>query len=286
MKWLLGAVLGVLTAGLVALLGVGARDGRGRVTAAVEIDRPPSAVFPFLVQPELRKLWSLGLVEAKLSGSSTDLRAGAKSRVVIEAAERLEVDEEIRVLDADRRLLLQRTSSHPPFSQRLEYILKEVGGRTLLTSAVHTTHDGLLLNLFEPLVTRAAQGRLEQELLALRTSAEAPPPAQPASAALKVVSSPAPSEPETAPPAPEPAPPVDQPSADAPPPPEPAPESEPAAGIEQPPPAAPTTPASTAASTPEASEPPPPGPPPAPAAEVPEKPDEAPPPATATEGPP
>lgn len=200
MKWLLGMVGSLLAVVAVALLGLGARDGRGRVTAAIEIDKPPSAVFPFLVQPELRRLWSLGLVEAKLMGSSTDLRAGTKSRVVIEEAERLEVEEEIRVLDADRRLLLQRTSSHPPFTQRLEYTLKEVTGRTLLTSAVHTSYSSLLLNIMEPVVTRVAQGRLEAELLALRTSAEAPPPAQPAGATLNVVSTPASTTPEIIPP--------------------------------------------------------------------------------------
>ncbi|HZN92747.1 MAG TPA: SRPBCC family protein [Myxococcales bacterium] len=187
MKWLL-SILGVSVVGAVlALVGLGARDGRGRATAAVELQHPPSSVFPLLVQPPLRKQWQLGVVDISPTGDPT-LRSGARSRVTLEAPERMEVEEEIRVVETDRRVLLQRSSSHPPFNQRLEYVLKDLGGgRTLLTVAVHTIYQGLAFNLAEPLLTRAAQSQLDLEIEQLRSTADSP---QPQVGGLPVVSTP------------------------------------------------------------------------------------------------
>ncbi|HVE81324.1 MAG TPA: TonB family protein, partial [Myxococcales bacterium] len=201
MKWLL-SILGVSAVGAVlVLLGMGLRDGRGRTTGAVELQRPPAAVFPFLVQPPLRKQWLLEVEEISPQGDPT-LRAGARARVVMDAPERMEVEEEIRLVEADKRLLLQRSSSHPPFSQRLEYVLKDLGGgRTLLTVAIHTSYQGPVLNLLEPLLTRDAQAQLDQEIAQLRSAAES---GAPPVAALPVVS--APPTPAVAPPPPPPAP--------------------------------------------------------------------------------
>src|SRR3954467_13809285 len=172
MKWLL-SILGVsAVAAVLALVGIGARDGRGLVTGAVELEHPPSAVFPLLVQPGLRKQWQLGVEEISPVGDPT-LRSGARARVVVDAPERMEVEEEIRVVEVDRRLLLQRVCSHPPFSQRLEYVLKDLGGgRTLVTVAVHTIYQGLAFNLLEPLLTRAAQAQMDLEIEQLRTAVD------------------------------------------------------------------------------------------------------------------
>src|SRR4051794_36003607 len=164
MKWLL-SILGVsAVAAVLALVGAGARDGRGRVTGAVELEHPPAAVFPFLVQPGLRKQWLLGVEEISPVGDPT-IRSGARARVVLDAPERMEVEEEVRVVELDHRLLLQRISSPPPFSQRVEYVLKDLGGgRTLVTAAVHTIYQELAFNLLEPLLTRAAQAQLDLEI--------------------------------------------------------------------------------------------------------------------------
>jgi len=197
MKWVMATLAVVVVAVALTLLGLGARDGRGLTTAAVEIGRPPAQVFPFLVQPPLRKQWLLAVEEISPSGDPT-LRAGARSRVVLDVPERMEVEEEIRVLEAERRLLLQRLCSHPPFSQRLEYVLRDLGaGRTLVTAAIHTAYEGLLFNLGEPLLTRAAQSQLDQEMAQLRAAVESAP-AAPTATALPVVSTPA--APEAPPP--------------------------------------------------------------------------------------
>ena len=204
MKWLLSilAVSAVVVGlGLVAL---GAREGRGRVTGAVELEHPPSAVFPFLVQPGLRKQWMLGVEDIAPVGDPT-LRGGARSRVVLESPERMETVEEILVVEQDKRVLLQRVCSHPPFQQRLEYALKDLGGgRTLVTAAIHTGYQGLVFNLLEPLLTRAAQSRMDLEIEQLRTATDN---ARPAVGALPVVSTPVAAAPPTpTPPAPTPTP--------------------------------------------------------------------------------
>jgi len=192
MKWLLSIVGVGLVVAVLGLLGLGARDGRGRVTGAVELDHPAAAVFPLLVQPALRKQWLLGVQEISPVGDPT-LRSGAHSRVTLSVPEEVEVDEEIRVVETDKRVLLNRTSSHPRFDQRLEYVLKDLGnGRTLVTTAVFTTYHGAVMNLLEPLLTRAAQTRMDQEIDQLRTavgSAQAQAAAA-ATAALPVVSTP------------------------------------------------------------------------------------------------
>ncbi|HEY8207298.1 MAG TPA: SRPBCC family protein [Myxococcaceae bacterium] len=187
MKWLLAIFGASAVAGVLALVAIGARDGRGRVTGAVELNHPPSEVFPLLVQPALRKQWQLGVEEISPVGDPT-LRSGARARVVLDAPQRMDVEEEIRVVEVDRRLLLQRVSSHPPFSQRLEYVLKDLGGgRTLVTMAMHTIYQGPAFNLLEPLITRAAQARLDQEIEQLRAAADS---ARPAVGVLPVVSTP------------------------------------------------------------------------------------------------
>lgn len=239
MKWLL-SILGVsAVAAVVALVAAGARDGRGRVTGAVELDRPPAAVFPFLVQPALRKQWLLGVEEISPVGDPT-LRSGARARVVLDVPERMEVEEEIRVVELDRRLLFQRVSSHPPFSQRLEYVLKDLGGgRTLVTAAVHTIYQGPWFNLLEPLLTRAAQAQMDLEIEQLRTAASS---ARPLVGALPVVSTPTVATAAPPAPAPTPAPttttPPAEPATPAPPP-EPPPEAAPppASPPAEPPPA-------------------------------------------------
>lgn len=239
MKWLMAVVTAGVVAAVLTLMGLGVRDGRGRVTAAIEIGRPPAVVFPLLVQPPLRKQWLLAVQEITPVGDPT-LRSGARSRVVLVAPEQMEVDEEIRVVETDRRLLLQRSSSHPQFTQRLEYVLKDLGaGRTLLTAAIHTTYYGALSNLFEPLFTRAAQSRLDQELAQLRTASESAG-STPTASALPVVSTPTVPVSATAPAAPEAPAPVEPPPPAPSEPPAPAPTPE-ATGTPAPP--APTAPA-------------------------------------------
>ena len=187
MKWLLSILAGTVVAGTLLLIGLSARDGRGRVTGAVELTHPPSAVFPLLVQPELRKQWLLGVESISAVGDST-LRSGARARVVLDVPERMDVEEELRVVETDKRILFQRSSSHPPFNQRTEYVLKDLGGgRTLVTIAVHTIYQGVLMNLVEPLLTRAAQTRMDAEIDQLRAAADA---TRPPVVALPVVSTP------------------------------------------------------------------------------------------------
>jgi uncharacterized protein YndB with AHSA1/START domain len=216
MKWLL-SIFGVsAVAAVLALVGIGARDGRGRATAAVELDRSPQTVFPFLVQPPLRRQWLLGVEEITPVGDPT-VRAGARARVVLDSPERMEVEEEVRVVEADKRLLLQRVCSRPQFSQRLEYVLKDLGGgRTLLTAAVHTIYQGPLFNLLEPLLTRAAQAQLNVEIDQLRASASSARPVVIASPPPPTPSAPPPAPAPTPEPAPEAAPPVEPPAAEAP----------------------------------------------------------------------
>lgn len=214
MKWLL-SILGVsAVAAVLALVLIGARDGRGHATAAVELDHPPPAIFPLLVQPQLRKQWLLGVEEITPVGDPT-LRTGARARVVLDSPERMEVEEEIRVVEADKRLLLQRVCSHPPFNQRLEYVLKDLGGgRTLLTAAVHTIYQGPIFNLLEPLLTRAAQAQLNLEIEQLRAAAGS---AHPVAGGLPVVSTPVAAAPAPpSPPPPEPKPPPPEPPAETP----------------------------------------------------------------------
>ncbi len=126
----IGVIIAVVLIGVIVLLVLGRRDDAGRNTAAIQIDRPPAQVFPWITEPDRLKQWIGGLVE---STPLTDdgLEVGARSREVIAMGnERYEMETTIVDLEPPVRLVVEIDSSG--FKADARYDLVESGGGDLL----------------------------------------------------------------------------------------------------------------------------------------------------------
>ena len=180
MKWVRRVLVGLVALPVLASVGLllaGQRRGAGRTGDRLAIARPPADVFHHIEDEALFKKWT-GIVDVK-SQANPWLQPGARSHMVSEArGQRIEVEVEVTAVERDRRLaftLRSGTGAPVVFTQAVEYRLEDRDGSTRLIVATETHYEGLVPRLFEPLITRAAQNRLEATLDRLRVQVEAAP---------------------------------------------------------------------------------------------------------------
>lgn len=162
---------GLIVLALFSLFLMGRRPDAGRVTGMVEIDAPPAAVLPWLVEaPRLRK-WVGWLADVK--GDTTAAAVGRKQTWVMDDGTSSAVNLEVRL-----------AAYAPPDSLRLEltvpgmvegtsrYALEDLGGRTRLTVRSHYRHPNPAIALLEPLATPEAGAKLKADLARLRVQVE------------------------------------------------------------------------------------------------------------------
>lgn len=170
---ILGLVIALVVIGVVVLLALGGRQEAGRNTAAIQIDRPPAQVFPWIAEPDRLTQWIGGLVE---STPLTDegLKVGARSReVVVVGKGRYEMETTVTDLEAPSRLVVAITSEG--FKVDARYDLVESGSGTFLSYASISRYEHPLARLMEPVVTREAQKKIEGDLARLKSLVEAAP---------------------------------------------------------------------------------------------------------------
>lgn len=140
-----------------------------RAEAAVEIERAPADVFPWLVDPEKRLRWVRGLVESAPAGD------GRYEEVMEAGGRRVRVTSTIDRLDEPRALTVALKGSG--ISARAEHRLDDLGGRTRITSSLDLRLSGLL-RFAGGIASQHAQRQLQQSLTRLKEllEAEAPPP--------------------------------------------------------------------------------------------------------------
>jgi uncharacterized protein YndB with AHSA1/START domain len=179
MKWLRRlaiVILAVPVLGLGLLLVAGSRADAGRNEAQVEVAAPRAAVFRYLAEPDLVKVWSDARFELVGSGP---LQAGSRARLTLPAEPRaIELEAEATAVEPDRHLALAlktRPGSGTPFSQLVHYRLTDVAGGTRLAVTVDTLYESALVRLLEPLITPAAQKRLTSQMTRLEKAIEAGP---------------------------------------------------------------------------------------------------------------
>jgi uncharacterized protein YndB with AHSA1/START domain len=133
-----------------------------RAEHTVEIDRPPSDVFPYLVEPELMTRWIGGLVEFRPLDEGA-ARVGARSlQKVHQAGRTWEVESEILELVRSERLAARAEAS--AFTTVVAYELEPMNGGTRLTGAVETELKGLGRRLLGGVAGRAAEHKLASDL--------------------------------------------------------------------------------------------------------------------------
>lgn len=189
-KWLvrIGCALGALLIFAVfVLLALGGGREVARCDQAVTLPRPAAVVFPWLVEPSLRKRWQGGLIESVPMGDAA-ARVGARSReVVVVDGERFELTATLAALEPPRRIGVHLES--PLFTDELEMTLEDAGdGASRLSYRSAVRYGSLLLRLLSPLIAQKAEAKLTADLDRLRTELLAQP-AQPPGTALRPVTS-------------------------------------------------------------------------------------------------
>ena len=181
MRWLLRILIALAVVAAVIVLGLavaGVREGAGRSTAAVEINRPASQVFHHITDDQIAKRWVGGLVElTPIPGARLKVRD--RLTAVVEASgRRIEVQLIVTAIESNRRLKFTVNSSGDPtlgFRGVCEGVLSETDGRTRFAFTENMQYFGIFARVVEPLKTMALQRKLEADLARLKEQVEAEP---------------------------------------------------------------------------------------------------------------
>ncbi len=179
MKWVLylfASLVGLVGLAVIVLLIMGGGRGEARLIASVDIARPADVVFTWITEPERVKSWVGWLVEIR---SMTPHTAGVGARQVWVMEDRnnnnqrMNINSEVTRLDPDR-LLETRLDAPEGFTGTIVYQLQPVDtNRTRLTYTGDYKYEHWLAKLLEPLITRSAQHKLEEDVARLKQKAEA-----------------------------------------------------------------------------------------------------------------
>ena len=179
MKWVvytLAAVGGVIVLGLVALLAIGGGRGQSELEASIEIARPTRVVFNWITEPARVKSWVGWLVEIKsLTPGATAV--GSRDVWVMEdrnnGNQRMDIAAEVTRLEPER-LIETRLEAAEGFTGVVTYELEPLDAdRTRLRYRGAYTFHHWLARIFEPVISRSAQQKLDDDLARLKQHAEA-----------------------------------------------------------------------------------------------------------------
>jgi len=179
MKWvayLFGGVVGLIGLAVIVLLIMGGGRGESRLAASVEIARPPSVVFTWITEPERVKSWVGWLVEIQ-SLTPGNAGVGAREVWVMEDRnnnnQRMNVNTEVTRLEPNR-LLETRLSALEGFTGNVVYQLQPIdANRTRLNYTADYKFEHWLAKLLEPVISRSAQHKLDEDVARLKQRAEA-----------------------------------------------------------------------------------------------------------------
>jgi uncharacterized membrane protein len=173
MKWVLYALAGVgglLVICVVVLLALGGYRGESRLVASIDIAKPPGTVFPFITQPEKLKSWVSWLVEVKEVAPARQVWV-MEDRNNNNQLMNIETD----IVRADPgRLLEVNVAAAEGFTGNIRYELESSGSeQTRLTYVGSYKFQHWLAKLLEPVISRSAQQKLEDDLRRLKQQVEA-----------------------------------------------------------------------------------------------------------------
>ena len=179
MKWVLYALAGVgglLVICVIVLLALGGFRGESRLVASVDIARPPGAVFPWLAQPDKLKSWVGWLIDVR-DLTPEQRGVGARQVWVMEDRnnnnQRMDIATEITRSEPDR-VLEAKVSAADGFTGDIHYELEPMSAdKTKLTYRANYKFNHWLAKLLEPIISRSAQQKLEEDLNRLKQQVEA-----------------------------------------------------------------------------------------------------------------
>lgn len=179
MKWLLfiaGGVFILLALGVIVLLLSGGASGRSRNEMAIRIARPAADVFPWLIQPDLRKKWILFVTDSKYTGEKR------VRDTIVQRGQTMVLEYEFAGMEPPKRVDVRTTSEG--FDCSMLYTLEELDGETMLRLVIDTEYKIWFAKLMSPLVARDSQKTWEEHIAQLKKAVEASAVARSSSSAV------------------------------------------------------------------------------------------------------
>jgi uncharacterized membrane protein len=178
MRWVLyvfAGLGGLVALAIVVLLAIGGGRGESRLVRSVEISRPAEVVFTWISEPERLESWVGWLVEIKTL-TPPPTAVGSRNVWVMEDRnnnnQRMDIETEVTRLEPNR-LLEARLSVQAGFTGTVLYELQPIDAyRTHLTYRATYHFDHWLAKLLEPVISRSAQQKLNEDLDRLKQKAE------------------------------------------------------------------------------------------------------------------
>lgn len=169
-----GGVAAVPVLVVVALLIAGMRADRGVNHVEIVIRAPAEAVWRHLEDPVLVKGWVGGLVELHPLTGDGPPRVGMRDRLIVEVnGRRNELFSEITALEVNRRLEQRVTAQEGlPFVEDASFTLHPHDDGVRFAVDAKWEYTTWLGRLLEPVIAKAAQGKLEADLARLKANVE------------------------------------------------------------------------------------------------------------------
>ena len=174
--WTLGGLAVVVVLAVLGLYLYGMRGNAGRLHAEQTIAAAPAELWPWLRDGEKLKSWVGWLVEVRIADPGGD-GFGTRQIWVMEDRNNnnqlMDIATEITRHEADR-VLEAKVSAAEGFTGDVRYELEPMDtSKTKLTYRAHYKFDHWLAKLLEPIISRSAQQKLEEDLQRLKQQVEA-----------------------------------------------------------------------------------------------------------------
>lgn len=160
---------------LVVMTVLSRRSGAGQNAYTVIIDRPPAAVFPWLIEPYRLTRWIDGLESSTPFPGASAVRGGRSRDVILVGGNRYTLVTEIADIRRDTLLAVRIESEPKGFTVDAKYELSSTGLGTRLKYTGHADYAGMFASVMEPLVTPQSQKKVEADMKRLKRLIEAQP---------------------------------------------------------------------------------------------------------------
>jgi uncharacterized protein YndB with AHSA1/START domain len=179
MKWILwigGGLIGVVALACVVLLVLGHRANAGHASASADINASPAQVWQWLEDPGKLKRWISWVVEVRTPNGSVATGVGAKRVLVMKDENNggmlMEVEGVYTTYQPPTEMDLAM-STPGAFEGTETYRLTDLGnGRTHFEVAGQFRYTMWMAQLFEPLITPAAQKKMDGDVSRLKSLVE------------------------------------------------------------------------------------------------------------------
>lgn len=180
MRWLwygLAGLLALVLLCVVVLLAMGGGRSESQLAASIEINRPATTVYTWIIEPERQRAWISWLVEIRNVQAGGPGVPGTRDVWVMEDRNNnnqlMEITVDVTRADPPRQLTTTLHSAGA-FDGVVDYTLNPLASdRTRLTYAATYHFDHWFAKLLEPVIRRSAQAKLEEDLARLKQRAEA-----------------------------------------------------------------------------------------------------------------